>query len=149
MNKRGFTLVELLAVMAIIAIISVIAVPNVVGVMDNNKKNKMLSDASEVIALAKYKVARDANFRDNLTTNPVTLYLSTIDTKEDIVKDAHGGSYDRDRSYVNVSKTADGVITYCVYLRGSVYSVGHEAECIDESLINSSSAKDYVNDDES
>ena len=42
-NKKGFTLVELLAVMAIIAVIGMIAIPNVIRLMDNNKKDKIIN----------------------------------------------------------------------------------------------------------
>ncbi|UKI58404.1 MAG: prepilin-type N-terminal cleavage/methylation domain-containing protein [Clostridium sp.] len=38
MNKKGFTLVELLAVIAILAILVLVAVPNVLGMFNNAKK---------------------------------------------------------------------------------------------------------------
>ena len=37
MKKRGFTLVELLAVIAILAILVLISLPNVVGMFNNAK----------------------------------------------------------------------------------------------------------------
>ena len=47
-NKRGFTLVELLAVIAIIALISLIAIPNIVGLSTSVKKDQMLDDAKKL-----------------------------------------------------------------------------------------------------
>ena len=43
--KKGFTLVELLAVIVILAIISLIAVPVVLGIIEDSKKNTTLSSA--------------------------------------------------------------------------------------------------------
>ena len=42
MNKKGFTLVELLAVITLIAIIAGMAVPNVMSSIENSKKNTFL-----------------------------------------------------------------------------------------------------------
>ena len=45
MNKKGFTLVELLGVLIILSIIMLIAVPNVISILDKNKKNFFIADA--------------------------------------------------------------------------------------------------------
>ncbi len=45
MNKKGFTLVELLAVIAILAILVIIALPNVIKLYNNAKKNSFLTEA--------------------------------------------------------------------------------------------------------
>ncbi len=55
MNKKGFTLVELLAVVTILAILLLIVAPNVIGLFERNKKEKFVSDAKSLITLAKYK----------------------------------------------------------------------------------------------
>ena len=44
MNKKGFTLVELLAVIAILAILVIIALPNVIKLYNNAKKNAFLTE---------------------------------------------------------------------------------------------------------
>ena len=54
MNKKGFTLVELIAVVVIIGIISLLAAPNIVNLMDSSKKSEFVSDAKEFISRAKY-----------------------------------------------------------------------------------------------
>ena len=48
MNKKGFTLVELLAVIAILAILVIIALPNVIKLYNNAKKNSFLTEAKTV-----------------------------------------------------------------------------------------------------
>ena len=43
MNKKGFTLVELLAVIAILALIVIIALPNVFSMFNEAKKDTFLT----------------------------------------------------------------------------------------------------------
>ena len=46
MNKKGFTLVELLAVIVILAIIALIATPLILNVIDNAKKGAAEASAN-------------------------------------------------------------------------------------------------------
>ena len=46
MKKKGFTLVELLAVIAILAILVIIALPNVLGMFQSAKKNTFTTNSS-------------------------------------------------------------------------------------------------------
>ena len=48
MNKKGFTLVELLAVIAILAILVIIALPNVLEMYRNARKNTFLREVASV-----------------------------------------------------------------------------------------------------
>ena len=48
-NKKGFTLVELLAVIAILAILVLIAMPNVLNMFMNAKKSSFVTEAQNVI----------------------------------------------------------------------------------------------------
>ena len=48
MNKKGFTLVELLAVIAILALLVIIALPNVLSMFNNAKKDLFLTEAKNV-----------------------------------------------------------------------------------------------------
>ncbi len=48
MNKKGFTLVELLAVIAILAILVIIALPNVLKMYNNAKKNAFLVEVKSL-----------------------------------------------------------------------------------------------------
>lgn len=51
-NKKGFTLVELLAVIVVLAIIMIIAIPSVLTAMDNAKKNSFKIFAQRAIQRA-------------------------------------------------------------------------------------------------
>ena len=56
-NKKGFTLVELLAVIVILAIILVIAVPKILTVIDDTRKESMKSSALMIIDSAEREYA--------------------------------------------------------------------------------------------
>ena len=59
LNKKGFTLVELLAVIVVLAIIMIIAVPAVIQSMDTAKKNSLVIEARKAINVAMQKVQTD------------------------------------------------------------------------------------------
>ena len=52
MNKKGFTLVELLAVIAILAILVIIALPNVMSLFNEAKKNSFANELKEIFSTA-------------------------------------------------------------------------------------------------
>ena len=53
MNKKGFTLVELLAVMVILAIIVVLVTPNILKTLKNTRKNALVVYSRKMINLTK------------------------------------------------------------------------------------------------
>ena len=55
MNKKGFTLVELLAVIAILAILVIIALPNVLKMFNDAKKNTFMTEARKIYSEAEKK----------------------------------------------------------------------------------------------
>ena len=72
MKKKGFTLVELLAVIAILAILVIIALPNVMGMFNTAKKNSFTTEVKEV-----YKQAQQQWITDSLmSTGDITYYRS-------------------------------------------------------------------------
>ena len=58
-NKKGFTLVELLAVIAILAILVIIALPNVINMYNNARKNSFLTEAKSVFSESTNKFMSD------------------------------------------------------------------------------------------
>ena len=56
MNKKGFTLVELLAVIAILAILVVMAVPNVINLFNGAKVSTFISQAESLYKSAEQQV---------------------------------------------------------------------------------------------
>jgi len=72
MKKKGFTLVELLAVIAILAILVIIALPNVMGMFNQAKQNSFSTEIKEI-----YKQAQQQWISDSmLSTGKITYYRS-------------------------------------------------------------------------
>ena len=62
MNKKGFTLVELLAVVAILSILVIIALPNVMGMFNEAKKNSFIIEAKNIYQIAEQQYINDSMF---------------------------------------------------------------------------------------
>ena len=69
MKKKGFTLVELLAVIAILAILVIIALPNVMGMFNKAKKGAFETEVKEILKLSKTQW-----MSDNITSSGETEY---------------------------------------------------------------------------
>ena len=60
-DRKGFTLVELLAVIAILAILVIIALPNVMGMFNNAKKSSFVTECKRI-----FKVGEETFVNDSL-----------------------------------------------------------------------------------
>ena len=69
MKRKGFTLVELLAVIAILAILVIIALPNVMGMFNTAKENSFKTEVKEV-----YKAAQNQWMQDSMYKNAEVVY---------------------------------------------------------------------------
>ena len=77
MNKKGFTLVELLAVIAILAILVIIALPNVLKMFNDSKKNSFINEVREV-----FKTAQNQYMASQInSTTPQTAFNNACATK--------------------------------------------------------------------
>lgn len=147
MNRKGFTLVELLATMVILAIIAGVAIPNVIKIMTNNNKEKVLNDGLTMIALAKSELASDYDLREQIrqTGTARDLYLGNLDKFGDITNDPNGSIYNRNTSYVRVFKSGN-LIAYCVYLESNNWVLNDNDSCVVENSLFDDDAKKYVNE---
>lgn len=143
MNKKGFTLVELLATMVILSLISLVAVPNVLKIMTNNKKEKVLNDGLSMIAQAKGKIASDYDLREQINETGYSYTLQSLDTMSDLTNDPDGMSYNRTSSFVKVYKK-NNLITYCAYLESNNWLLNNNGNCVNEENLLLDNAKDYV-----
>ena len=57
-SRKGFTLVELLAVIAILAILVIIALPNVINMYNRAQKQTFLTEAKKYIVNQKRNIYR-------------------------------------------------------------------------------------------
>ncbi len=69
--KKGFTLVELLAVIAILAILIILALPNVLGLFMSSKESTFITEAQNV-----YKVAEEERLIDSMNGSGEVSYSS-------------------------------------------------------------------------
>src|SRR5574344_1726276 len=84
LNKKGFTLVELLAVIVILAIIMVIAVPAVVNQMQKAKKSSFKIYGEKVLnqAMSTYEadMLDEEEFKNNTQGNHTDVTVGTTNT---------------------------------------------------------------------
>lgn len=69
MNRRGFTLIEVLAVIAILAILAIIAIPNVIKLYNNARKETFLVQAKNVLSSAMDEYTSSALHGEVLSEN--------------------------------------------------------------------------------
>ena len=72
MNRKGFTLVELLAVIAILAILVIIALPNIMGMFNDAREKSFTTETKEI-----YKVAQQQWVSDSLYGTGEKVYSNT------------------------------------------------------------------------
>lgn len=109
MNKKGFTLVELLAVVVILSILMAVAVPNIISTLDRNKKETYIGDAKKFIALSKNQMGNKINKPGY--GELVRIDLSCLDN-EDVKRDPDGNLYDEANSFVIVVRKNDELVYY-------------------------------------
>ncbi len=78
-NKKGFTLVELLAVIAILAILVIIALPNVINMYNKAQKETFLTEAKKV-----YTEAEKKYISSSITGNTIKTISSENSSKLDM-----------------------------------------------------------------
>ncbi len=102
-NKKGFTLVELLAVIVILAIILAIAVPGITGIINSAKKGSFESDAKMIVTGIEYQVLQS------------TVNASTPPVASDTAITANVGEYGADpTNYTSVYIVNMNPVTICV-----------------------------------
>lgn len=80
MKKKGFTLVELLAVIAILAILVIIALPNVLGMFRQARENTFVEEVQKI-----YQVATQSYITSTMNTTRTACFSSeTGDTHLDL-----------------------------------------------------------------
>ena len=74
MNKKGFTLVELLAVIAILAILVIIALPNVLSMFNSAKQSAFETQVKEIA-----RTAEKEWLKDSITSSRAKVYSKCSD----------------------------------------------------------------------
>ena len=100
MKKKGFTLVELLAVIAILAILVIIALPNVLSMFNSAKKSTFVTEVQSI-----YKQAQTDFINDSIKSSGAKYYCSAAAGSK------NGSSKDNCKN-LNLTTTKD----YAIYM---------------------------------
>jgi type IV pilus assembly protein PilA len=125
-QRKGFTLIEIIAVIIIIGIISIIAVPAVINYISNAKKTTYTSYESSMKQAAENQILACVNGNEenclipNVIDEKQSIPLSSLVDQGyiDLMKNPESNDFcDKDLSYVEVKKIGDENFEYiaCLY----------------------------------
>ena len=113
-NRKGFTLVELLAMLVVLGILMAVTIPNITGILGNSRLNKTKNDATQIVETAKTRIAKDPSIPKPKNNECLILTLNFIDDNEEFTKGANGGDYQQFDSFVLYTREGS---EYKYYLR--------------------------------
>ncbi|MBN2796272.1 MAG: prepilin-type N-terminal cleavage/methylation domain-containing protein [Clostridia bacterium] len=92
MNKKGFSLIELIVVIAILAIIAAVAIPRFAGIQARSEVKSDAATASEIVNAARVYYVDTGNNPANIAALTTAGYLPSIQAQSTTVAtDAAGG----------------------------------------------------------
>ena len=114
LNKKGFTLVELLAVIVILAVVMLIAVTAIGPVMQRATKGGLSSTAQQVAEAASQAVLADQMYATKKFYNGNTYCVDLSELTSKNFLDTKGKSY---YGSVKITLDSSGKATYNVYIQ--------------------------------
>jgi len=161
-NKKGFTLVELLAVIVVLAIVMGLAVVGITSVLENTRKSAFASDAKSFIQGARSLVSSDqanallgvdSKYSPSCVSGGTKYIPIELIPLEQGGKSPYGVQYDKgtasepsdsvpSKSYVKVVSTVTGgdcKIEYSIYLSDTVKHIGSSGSEVAEDAISGNS----------
>lgn len=115
LNKKGFTLVELLAVIVILALIMVLTVPTILDQMNSARQSSFLLYAEEMLKTAQTKYQSDLLVGES----PASCYDFATLTGSSNVQQQYKGK-------VIVADTNAATLTFKIVMYDNNYMVGYE-----------------------
>lgn len=139
MDKKGFTLIELILVIGIIGVILSFAIPNVTTTLEKNKKDQMIADAKDMAEKAKNYI-----LINGCKERFIELKLDDLDTNKEIKNSPYGGEYDRDSSYVSVDCDNNKYSIFLTTNNGNVTLSDSNKVPVELSKLNENNKYDYI-----
>lgn len=103
MKQKGFTMVELIAMLVVIGILMAITIPNISGILKNNREGIAIEDINKMVGNAEQKMETGSAKHPGLN-QCVVMSLKYIDDNSDFKTGVNSGVYDREESFVVVTK---------------------------------------------
>lgn len=124
-NRKGFTLVELLAAIVILGILMVFSVPIIVGMLDRSKDKIYVDDAKKMISQAEYQMRSSSNEIEVPDPgNCIVISLVYLDNSS-FDNPPNKGEYEREYSFV-VVKNEGGKLKYSATIVENVKGGGYK-----------------------
>ncbi len=119
MNRKGFSLIELIAMVVVLGILMVITVPNIAGILKNNKENIVKEDINKMVSNAKTRVNTKQAKNPKGAYSCVVMTLGYVDSNHDLKEGINGGKYNQDESFLVIRKEQESgnSYTYRYYIR--------------------------------
>jgi len=96
LNKKGFTLVELLAVLAILMVILLIAIPSITSSLSRTEDKQLQAKKDLITSSVEINVQKSASYYTRLIGQQCSFTVASIKTKgwitDDMSKDSNGNS---------------------------------------------------------
>ena len=136
MNKKAFTLIELLAVIVILGVLLMIAIPKVSQYINKSKKDSYISEAKLYIDAVRDDITSET-YPAPITTSDVTIVtIDKIKMEKAHKKSPFGGKYLYNKSYVAVINVADGTNPEYKYYYAAQDSKGYAIPLTAEDELN-------------
>ncbi len=104
-NKKGFTLVELLAAIVILGLLVTFAFPTITRMVFKSREKIYIADAQKLVAQAEYRLrANNTEIEKPDPGNCIVLSLLYLDN-QDFENSPYEGAYQREKSFVVVKNT--------------------------------------------
>ena len=103
MNKKGFTMVELIAMLVVIGVLMAITIPNISGILKNNRESIGVEDINKMVGNAKQKL-ETGKAKYPKENECVVMTLKYVDNNSDFKTGVNSGVYDREESVIVVTK---------------------------------------------
>lgn len=107
LNKRGFTLVELLAVIAILVTILLIAIPSITSSLARSEEKQLNAKKELIASEVEIRINKNDSYYTNFRQNKCTLSISKLKElgfiTDDMSKDSNGNAIEGCVAYKNNS----------------------------------------------